>query len=56
MRQARILEQEDQGSLDHFGRSIRLALDGLKQHQFPVYDAKSAQEVKGIGPTLATVR
>lgn len=54
----RIAEVNDIGSdyhSDNLTRNLKIALDNLREYPFRVYDAKSAQEVKGIGPSMANV-
>lgn len=41
---------------DNFGRSIKMALDSLRDYPLRIYDVKSAQDVKGIGAAVAKVR
>jgi hypothetical protein len=59
VRNIRIAEAQAQGQQDpysdHLNRNLKIALDNLQDHPFRVYDAKSAQEVKGIGAAMANV-
>ena len=41
---------------DNFTMSLKKALDSLRDYPIRVFDATSAQEVKGIGPAVAKVR
>lgn len=46
---------QPQRKLENFMRNIKMALNSLKDYPLRVYDIKSAQEVKGIGVSLANV-
>lgn len=58
VRRMRIALAIDNGSdyhSDNLTRNLKIALDNLRDYPFRVYDAKSAQEVKGIGASMANV-
>ena len=40
---------------DNLASNLKIALDNLQQFPLRIYDAKSAQEVKGIGSAMANV-
>lgn len=54
----RIADAIDKGAdyhSDNLIRNLKIAFDSLQDFPFRVYDAKSAQEVKGIGAAMANV-
>jgi hypothetical protein len=55
VRNIRLAEDREDRSADNLTRNLKVALDNLQDHPFRVYDAKSAQEVKGIGAAVANV-
>lgn len=58
VRRMRIALAIDNGSdyhSDNLTRNLKIALDNLRDYPFRVYDAKSAQEVKGIGASMANI-
>lgn len=58
VRNMRIAEAHDRNEdpySDNLTRNMKTALDSLREYPLRVYDAKSAQEVKGIGSAMANV-
>jgi hypothetical protein len=59
VRSMRVTEAQNRGQdpySDNLNRNLKISLDNLVEHPFRVYDAKSAQEVKGIGSAVANVK